>query len=79
MPTILGVNFGHELFWGGAETLEKEGQKICGKKLAGELRASNFPKIRQTQINNPPPNPLCRTSGSILFISHDTCSDSIVN
>ena len=36
MPTIWDVNFGRE-FIGGPEALEKQGQKICGKKLLEEF------------------------------------------
>ena len=58
MPTILGVNFGREFFFGGgAETLEKQGRTICGKKLQSKLAekfAGNFPKFRQAKIVNSP-------------------------
>ena len=48
MPTILGVNFGHEFFfWGGGpEILEKQGWKICGKILPSKFAekfAENVP------------------------------------
>ena len=44
MPTSLEVNSGREFFGeggGGAETLEKHGRKICGKKFA-EKFAGHF-------------------------------------
>ena len=53
MPTILSGNFGCE-FFGGPETLEKQGRKIRRKKEMSskfaEKFAGNFPKIRQAQI-----------------------------
>ena len=56
MPAILGVNFGRE-FIGGPETLEKQGQQICRKKLLenfAEKFASKFPKIRRTKLKMSP-------------------------
>ena len=52
MPTILGVNFGRE-FFGGPETLEKQGRKIRRKNSPSKF-AGNFPKIRRAKIKNSP-------------------------
>ena len=52
-------NSGREFFgraWV-AETLEKQGRKICGKILLEKFAkkfAGNFPKIRQTKLKNSP-------------------------
>ena len=49
MPTILGVNFGRDLFLGGgSEILEKQGRKLCGNISPSnfvEKFADNFPKL----------------------------------
>ena len=38
MPTSLGVNFGREFGGGEAETVGKQGRKICRKKIAIKIR-----------------------------------------
>ena len=71
MPTILGVNFGLE-FFGGPETLEKQGRKINGKKSpskSAEKFAGNFPRICRAKIKKITPNPLCSTSGSTSVVT----------
>ena len=64
MPTSLGVNF-----WGGPETLEKQGQKFAEKKLpskSAEKFAGNLPKIRQAKIKkNHPKSALQRVGINI--------------
>ena len=58
MPTVLGVRFGREFFIGGAEALQKQGQKNSREKFRNSLAefaekfAGNFPTIRQNKIEN---------------------------
>ena len=55
MPRSLGVYFGRGCFWG-PEALEKQGRKICGKKLPSNF-SEKFAfslKIRQAKTNSSP-------------------------
>ena len=69
MPTILGVNFGCELFGWGLKLWKNKAEKLaeifCWKKNVG-----NSPKNCQTRIESSPKS-LCRTSGSTSGASLD--------
>ena len=58
MPTILGVNYGRDFFWGeGAEILEKQGRKTRGTILRStfaEKFAGNFQKFAGPEFKNHP-------------------------
>ena len=70
MQTVLGVNFGCEIWGGGGE--EPGTQEKQGRKFAGKIRWKNSPRNLLAFF----PNPLCRARKSPVIRSERNTTDS---